>query len=107
MAKRGGYSKSTNDEWIKTSRQHYAEAIRSADDMGQDLTIWLADAIAHHAYRCELIQARERFELASREAAEQLRPSPLEADFKPKRSAPVIGSRAGEGAPDKKRALRP
>lgn len=98
MARRGGYSRSTNDEWMRVERRVYGEALRSADDMGQDLDIWLTDAIQHHSYRCELIQAKQRYRQACEEAAATRNVSPLESDFMPTRSAPTITRREGQGS---------
>lgn len=107
MPPRGGYRKSNRDEWLKTTQARYAEAITSAAAMGQDLETWTADAIAHHAYRCELIACRERFAEASREAAAAMRPSPLESDFVPTRPAPTITRPEGQGTTAARRSYRP
>ncbi len=98
MARRGGYNRSTNDEWMKVSRRHYAEAIQSADAMGQDLTIWLCDAIAFHAYRCEVETGKKAYTAACRRAGELREPMPMEADFKPRRPTPKFTTNAdGQG----------
>jgi hypothetical protein len=83
VPKRGGYSRSTNDEWLKTTRGPYA------------------------VYRCELIMCRQRYAEASREAAAALEPSPLESDYMPTRPAPTITRTEGQGSGQGKRSFRP
>lgn len=107
MAPRGGYKRSTSDEWMKTSQLRYVEAISSAAAMEQDPVTWLSDAIEHHAYRCEVIRARERFAEASMEAAAEMRPSPLQSDFMPTRPPPTITPAAGQGSASDRKSYRP
>jgi hypothetical protein len=97
MAPRGGYKKSSNDEWMRVERRVYGEALRSADDMGQDLDIWLTDAIRHHAYRCELIQLKEQYRHDCHQAGINRQPSPVEADYVPKGPPPHITRPTGQG----------
>lgn len=40
----------------------YGEAITSANRLGQDVFVWMNDAIAHHVYRVEQIEARDRYQ---------------------------------------------
>lgn len=40
----------------------YGEAIASANKLGQDVFVWMNDAIAHHVYRVEQIEARDRYQ---------------------------------------------
>jgi len=107
MSRRGGYQRSTDDEWMKTSQLRYAEAVTSAHAMGQDPVTWLSDAIEHHAYRCEVMLANERFAEASREAADRMQPTPLKSDYLPTRPAPTITRTAGQGSGPNRRQHRP
>lgn len=102
MPREGGYGRSTKAEWLKTDRKSYAAAITSADQMGQTLEVWLADAIAFHAYYCERLEGRERYAEAVRAAEARRDPTPVEADYRPKGPAPTITRSApggmGEGS---------
>jgi hypothetical protein len=76
MARKGGYGRSEPVEWVKLSQITYAEAITTAASMRQDLQTWFADAVSHHLYRCELLQAQERYQVDEVAAAEAGRPTP-------------------------------
>ena len=62
MAKRpGGYKKSDDAEWAECHRSSYGEAIASANRLGQDVFTWMNDAIAHHVYRVDQLQAQQLY----------------------------------------------
>ena len=62
MARRaGGYKKSDPTEWAECARSSYGEAISSANRLGQDVFTWMNDAIAHHVYRVEQVQAQQLY----------------------------------------------
>ena len=63
MARRaGGYKRADPTEWAECARALYGEAITSANRLGQDVFVWMNDAIAHHVYRVEALQAQERYQ---------------------------------------------
>jgi hypothetical protein len=80
MARKGGYGRSEPVEWVKLSQISYAEAITSAVAIGQDVQTWFADAVTHHLYRCELLQAQERYQMDEAAAAASNRPTPDKND---------------------------
>lgn len=62
MARRaGGYKKSDPTEWAECARSMYGEAVVSANRLGQDVYVWMNDAIAHHVYRVEQVQAQQQY----------------------------------------------
>lgn len=80
MPRKGGYSRSEPVEWVKLSQIAYAEAITTAAGMRQDVQTWFADAVSHHVYRCELLQAQERYQMDEVAAAAAGRPTPDKLD---------------------------
>jgi hypothetical protein len=110
MARRaGGYKRSDPTEWAECSRQVYGEAIVSANAMGQDVYTWMNDAIQHHAYRCELIQCKERYAADLRAAHETNGISPMEYEerYQPTRKQPTITRSTGQGSGPTGRGYKP
>jgi len=69
-----------------------AEGKIMARDMGQEYPVWVADAIAHHLYRCELIACQQRLHDDEMSARKQNIASPVSSDpqYQPKRPKPNI-----------------
>jgi hypothetical protein len=100
MAKRpGGYRKSDNTEWAECARSLYGEAIASANRMGQDVFVWMNDAIAHHVYRCELLEKQAQYQADLKHAHDSngIAPQPYEERYQVTRPKPEI-TRPGPGA---------
>ena len=93
MARRGGYTRDVAGiEWAKLSQQRHAEGVLSAASMGQDFYTWMNDAVAHHAYRCEMIQAKQRYqedELAARQSNAPT-PDPNDRRYQVNKPVPTI-----------------
>ncbi len=114
MAKRGGYGRSEPVEWVKLPQVTYGEAITSAVSMGQDVNTWFLDAVAHHLYRCEGLQAQERYAHDDAVAAAGMKPTPDKHDQryqitrpKPEITRPAAGPGPGQGSTGGGRSLRP
>lgn len=111
MARRaGGYKKSDPTEWAECARSTYGEAIVSANLMGQDVFTWMNDAIVHHVYRCEGLQAQARYQMDEAYAAENRMNTPDKNDprYQVTRPKPEITRPAGQGgAAVPGRALKP
>ncbi len=113
MARRaGGYRKSQDVEWAECARQTYGEAIVSAASMGQDVFTWMNDAIQHHAYRCEVLQAQARYQADELEASTSMRNTPDKNDprYQVTRPKPEItrpAAEQGSGPTGRGRSLRP
>ncbi len=109
MARRPGSGrKDQNIEYAECHRSLYGQAITSANQMGQDPFVWFNDAIVHHVYRCEVLQAQTNYRQACHDAAVSRQPSPLQADFMPARPAPTITIPGGQGsAAGNRRSYRP
>lgn len=110
MARRaGGYKRSDPTEWAECARSMYGEAITSANSLGQDVYVWMNDAIAHHVYRVKVLHAQERYAEAKAEAARTLSPTPLQSDFMVREQPPQITKPgpAGQGGGPTGRSYRP
>ena len=114
MAPRGGYKKNTDKrgEYVRLDQVQDAEAKLCAASMGQTYETWIADAVAHHLYRCELIACEERFRADDKYAADTRGISPIRSDpqYQPQRPKPVItrGPAGGQGrGPGHGRSYRP
>lgn len=107
MARRpGGYKRSDPTEWAECARSMYGEAITSANQLGQDVYVWMNDAIAHHVYRIKVMQAQERYLEAKQEAEHTRNPYPDQSQFMPKEPPPTI-TRPGQGSTATGRSYRP
>ena len=95
MAPKGGYSRNRarGVEYVPVQDTLDAEGKLMARDMGQLYPVWVADAIAHHLYRCELMVCEARFQ-ADTLAFEQSNSvgAPIREDWKyqPTRPKPTI-----------------
>ena len=102
MAKRaGGYKRSDPTEWAECARSSYGEAITSANRLGQDVYTWMNDAIAHHVYRVEQIEAQQRYQADEVTAARNNDPTPDKNDprYQVTRPKPTITEPgAGKGS---------
>jgi hypothetical protein len=101
MPRKGGYGRSEPVEWVKLSQISYAEAITTAAKMSQDVQTWFADAVSHHVYRCELLQAKERYQVDEVAAASAARPTPdkLDPRYSVNRPRPTITRPQGATGP--------
>lgn len=112
MARRaGGYKKSDQVEWAECHQQMYGEAITSANRLGQNLFTWMNDAIAHHVYRVEQIEARDRYQadyaawMAGNSPGQPMQSDPK---YQVTRPRPEITMQpAGQGSGPASRAYRP
>lgn len=89
-----------------------AEGKIMAREMGQEYPVWVADAIAHHLYRCEQMECSSRLKADELAARERNNPSPVASDpqYQPRRPKPTITRNppAGEGGgPERGRNYRP
>jgi hypothetical protein len=94
---------------VRVSQLGYAEAIQSAAAMGQTLDVWASDAIAHHVYRCDQLQAQYRYREDAAEAERTMSPTPLQHDerYQVTRPKPKITRPAGQGSGPPGRSYRP
>ena len=101
MAPRGGYKKNTDPrgEYVRLDQVQDAEAKLCAAKMGQELPVWMADAVEHHLYRCEMLQAQERYRADELAAAARRYVSPDRHDrrYQVDRPKPEI-TQPGPGA---------
>jgi len=106
---REGSRKRQSDEYIGTNQASYAEAIQSSIAMGQTLEAWIVDAIAFHAYHCEVVRLAVEYEAAEFEARQANNPTPDRSRFQPRRQRPTITEpQAGKGSgPTTARQYRP
>ncbi len=111
MARRaGGYRKSDPTEWAECARAIYGEAIVSANLMGQDVYVWMNDAIQHHVYRCEALKAQELYRAdceAHLRGELKISPQQWEDKYQVKRPKPEITRPAGQGSTPGGRSYRP
>jgi hypothetical protein len=91
MARRGGYTRNVEGiEWAKLSEQMDARGKLSAARMGQSYYTWLNDAVAHHDYRCEVLEMQERYQQAQTEATANNMPTVDQRDYRVTRPVPTI-----------------
>ena len=94
MAPRGGYSKNRarGVEYVPVQDVLDAEGKIMARVMGQEYPVWVADAIAHHLYRCEQMVCQQQLRADELTAQERRNPSPVASDpqYQPKRPKPTI-----------------
>ena len=99
MAPRGGYARNRarGVEYVPVGDVLDAEGKIMARQMGLEYSVWVADAIAHHLYRCELIACEERYRADDLEAGRRRNPSPIRSDpeYQPRRPRPSITLPAG------------
>lgn len=112
MARRaGGYKKSDPTEWAECARSMYGEAVVSANKLGQDVYVWMNDAIAHHVYRVEQIEAQRRYQADMAEfTAGRTSISPVQYDPKYQVDRPkpeITQPAAGQGSGPTGRNYRP
>ena len=110
MAPRGGYRKNTDPrgEYVRLDQVRDAEAKLCAARMGQTFEVWFADAVDHHIYRCELLQAKERYRSDDLEARRLNLPTPdpNDRDYRVSRPQPTITKPETHGTGNS-RQLRP
>ena len=108
MAPRGGYAKNRarGVEYVPVSDVLDAEGKIMAREMGIEYPVWVADAIAHHLYRCEQMECQARLKADELAAQRRNDPSPVASDpqYQPRRPRPTItrpkpagGARPGPG----------
>jgi hypothetical protein len=111
MARRaGGYKKSDSTEWAECARSIYGEAIVSANSIGQDVFVWMNDAILHHVYRIEQMKAAAMYQADVKHAHETkgITPQPYEAKYQVQREKPTITRPGpGQGSGPSGRSYRP
>ena len=112
MARRaGGYRKSDPTEWAECSRRMYGEAITSANKLDQDVFIWMNDAIAHHVYRVDQIEAGDRYQadyaawMAGNSPGQPMQSDPKYQVTRPKPE--ITMPAAGQGSGPTSRTHRP
>ena len=113
MAPKGGYSRNRarGVEYVPVGDVLDAEGKIMAREIGQEYSVWVADAIAHHLYRCELMLCEARYRADDLAAASSLSASPIRSDpqYQPKRRRPTItrNAPAGQGDAGTERSHRP
>lgn len=116
MAPKGGYSRNRarGVEYVPVQDTLDAEGKLMARDMGQAYPVWVADAIAHHLYRCELMVCEERFRADTAKFEQgNTAGAPIREDekYQPARPKPTItrtAEPAGQGGgPERSRSHRP
>lgn len=94
MAPRGGYSRNRarGVEYVPVSEVLDAEGKIMAAKMGLEFSVWVADAINHHIYRCEVMECKQQWhmdEMAARQRNDGY-VDPEDPKYQPRRAKPTI-----------------